>query len=80
MKKRTTKINYLNLLNYNLSIFGQFYNNAIPNEKNAYRINNQRIVLLNGDEEKRGATNSDASEEKKPQPKTSKANITEPTE
>ena len=47
-------------------------------EKIAYRMNNQRIVLLSGDEEKRGATNADASEEKKPQPNHSRAYITEP--
>ena len=49
-------------------------------EKSAYKMNNQRIVMLSLEEEKRGATNTAASEEKKPQPKTSKANITEPGE
>ena len=53
---------------------------TLMNEKTAYRMNNQQIVLLSGEEEKRGATNTDASEEKKPQPKISRANITEPVE
>ena len=53
---------------------------TLVNEKIAYRINNQRIVLLSGEEEKRGAINADASEEKKPQPNISRANITEPVE
>jgi hypothetical protein len=52
---------------------------ALRNEKMAYRMNNQRIALLRGEEEKRGATKAAASEEKKPQPRTSKANITEPS-
>ena len=47
------------------------------NEKTAYRMNNQRIVLLSGEDEKRGATNTAASDEKKPHPKTSRANIME---
>lgn len=52
--------------------------NALKNEKIAYIINNQRIVLLSREPEKRGATNTAASEEKNPQPKTSRASITEP--
>jgi hypothetical protein len=51
---------------------------TLMNEKIAYRMNNQRIVLLSGDEEKSGATNIAASEEKKTHPKTSSASITEP--
>jgi len=50
---------------------------TLMNEKTAYRMNNQRIVLLSVEEEKRGATKTAASEEKKPQPKISRANITE---
>ena len=41
-------------------------------------MNNQRIGLLRGEDEKSGATHTAASEEKKPQPKFFKANITEP--
>ena len=48
------------------------------NEKIAYKMNNQRIALLIGDEEKRGATKAAASEEKNPQPNTSRASIIEP--
>ena len=51
---------------------------TLMNEKTAYRMNNQRIILLSREDEKRGATNTAASEEKKPQPKTSRANITDP--
>ena len=51
---------------------------TLKNEKIAYRMNNQRIDLLSGEDEKRGATNTAASDEKKPHPKTSRANITEP--
>jgi len=54
--------------------------NTLMNEKIAYRMNNQRIVLFSLEEEKRGATNTDASDEKKPHPKTSRASITEPVE
>lgn len=52
---------------------------TLMKEKIAYKINNHRIVFLSLEDEKRGATNIAASEEKKPQPKTSKANITEPS-
>ena len=50
----------------------------LMNDKIAYRMNTQRIVLLSREAENRGATNTAASEEKKPQPKISRANITEP--
>ena len=46
-------------------------------EKIAYRMNNQRIVLLRGVEEKSGATNTAAREEKKPHPNHSKEYITD---
>ena len=51
---------------------------TLNNEKIAYKTNNQRIALLSREPEKRGATNNAASEEKKPHPKTSRANITDP--
>lgn len=41
-------------------------------------MNNQQMALLSLEDEKRGATNIAASEEKKPQPKISRAYITEP--
>ena len=53
---------------------------TLMNEKNAYRTNNNRMVLLSGEDEKSGATKIAAREEKKPQPITSRANITEPVE
>ena len=53
---------------------------TLMKEKTAYKMNNQRIALLSGEEEKRGATNTAASEEKKPHPNISRANITEPVE
>ena len=52
---------------------------TLINEKNAYKMNNQRMLLLSGEDEKIGATNIAASEEKNPHPKTSRANITEPS-
>ena len=51
---------------------------ALKNEKIAYRMNNQRIVLLSREPEKSGATDTAASDEKKPHPKISRENITEP--
>ena len=53
--------------------------NALNNERTAYRINSQRIASSSREEEKSGATNAAASDEKKPQPRTSRANITEPS-
>jgi hypothetical protein len=51
---------------------------ALKNENTAYRINNHRIATLIEEPEKRGATKTAASEEKTPQPNTSRASITEP--
>ena len=44
----------------------------------AYIMNSHMIALLRGEDENSGATHTAASEEKKPQPNTSRANITDP--